>query len=127
MTEGSHCSVCNEVLVAQEEIAALGHIEVVDPGYPASGSEDGRTDGKHCSVCGVITVEQQVIPAREKGDANGDGAINGKDNMLLMQYLAGWDVDIDLEFADLNGDGVVNGKDSMLLMQYLAGWDVTLK
>ena len=25
LTEGSHCSVCNEVLVAQTEIAALGH------------------------------------------------------------------------------------------------------
>ena len=25
LTEGSHCSVCNEVLTAQEEVAALGH------------------------------------------------------------------------------------------------------
>ena len=25
LTEGSHCSVCEEVFVAQEEVAALGH------------------------------------------------------------------------------------------------------
>lgn len=60
------------------------------------------------------------------GDVNGDGAINGKDSTLLMQYLAEWDVDIDKAAADVNGDGEVNGKDSTLLMQYLAEWDVTL-
>ena len=49
--------------------------------------------------------------------------MNGKDNILLLQYLAGWDVTVDMDAADINGDGQVNGKDNILLLQYLAGWD----
>lgn len=60
------------------------------------------------------------------GDINGDGKVNGKDATRLMQYLAGWDVEIDQSAADVNGDGKINGKDATRMMQYLAGWDVTL-
>lgn len=60
------------------------------------------------------------------GDVNGDGRVNGKDSVLLLQYLAGWDVAVDPKAADVSGDGRVNGKDSVLLLQYLAGWDVVL-
>ena len=63
-----------------------------------------------------------VIP----GDLNGDGLVNGIDGILMAQYLAEWDVQIDLAAADVNGDGVVNGIDGILLAQYLAEWDVTL-
>ena len=60
------------------------------------------------------------------GDVNGDGKVNGKDGVLLAQYLAEWDVTINVDAADVNGDGKVNGKDGVLLAQYLAEWDVAL-
>ena len=62
LTEGKHCSVCNEVLVAQKEIPALPHTEVVDPGVAATCTSTGFTEGKHCSVCNEVLVKQSVIP-----------------------------------------------------------------
>ena len=62
-TEGKHCSVCQEVLVAQKEIPAKGHTEIIDKGYEATCTETGLTDGKHCSVCQEILVAQKEIQA----------------------------------------------------------------
>ena len=62
-TEGKHCSVCKDVLVAQEVIPATGHTEKTVAGKPATCTEPGKTEGKHCSVCNEITVAQEVIPA----------------------------------------------------------------
>ena len=59
LTEGKHCSVCNEVTVAQKPIEALGHTEVIDAAVAASCTEPGKTEGKHCSVCNEITVAQE--------------------------------------------------------------------
>ena len=61
-TEGKHCSVCQEILVAQKEIPAKGHTEIIDKGYDATCTETGLTDGKHCSVCQEILEEQTEIP-----------------------------------------------------------------
>ncbi len=63
MTEGSHCSECGEVIVAQEEIAATGHTEVTIPAVAATCTADGKTEGKHCSVCGKVIIAQTNIPA----------------------------------------------------------------
>ena len=63
LTEGSHCSVCNAVLVAQTEIPMAEHTAVVDIAIAANCTESGLTEGKHCSVCNAVLVKQTEIPA----------------------------------------------------------------
>ena len=63
LTDGKHCSVCNEVLVAQTVVNALGHTEVVDKAVAATCTTTGLTEGKHCSVCNEVLVAQTVVNA----------------------------------------------------------------
>ena len=63
-TEGKHCFVCGEVIVAQEVVPAKGHTVVIDPAVAPTCTEPGKTEGKHCSVCGEVLVAQEVIPAK---------------------------------------------------------------
>ena len=72
LTEGKHCSVCGEVLVAQKVVKALGHTEVIDKAVEPTCTETGLTEGKHCSVCGKVIVAQKVVAAKGHKDTNKD-------------------------------------------------------
>ena len=63
LTAGSHCSVCNAVLVAQEVVPALGHVEVTDAAVAPTCTETGLTAGKHCSRCDAVLVAQETVAA----------------------------------------------------------------
>ena len=65
LTEGKHCSRCDETPTAQKVIPALGHTEVIDAAKSPTCTETGLTEGKHCSVCGEVIVAQTVIPAKD--------------------------------------------------------------
>ena len=53
LTQGSHCSECEKVLVAQKVIP-ITHSVVVVKGKPATCTESGLTDGQKCSICDII-------------------------------------------------------------------------
>ena len=63
LTEGKHCSVCNEVLVAQEVVEASGHTEEIISGKEPTCTETGLTEGKKCSACETVIISQSVIEA----------------------------------------------------------------
>lgn len=61
LTEGSHCSVCNEVLVSQEVIPATGHT------YDAV-----KTENNVCTVCEHEITQAEIVKklyALESGEA----------------------------------------------------------
>ncbi len=64
LTEGSHCSRCETVLVPQENIPPLKHKPVDDPLREPTCTEYGFTAGSHCSVCFAFIVKQELIPAK---------------------------------------------------------------
>ncbi len=63
LTEGSHCSVCGEVLVAQEVVQATGHTEETLAAVAPTCTATGLTEGSKCSVCGETIVAQKVVDA----------------------------------------------------------------
>lgn len=63
LTEGSHCGVCNEVLVAQEIIAKKPHTESILEAVDPDCVNTGLTAGKQCSVCWEIYEPQKTVDA----------------------------------------------------------------
>ncbi len=61
-TEGKKCSICGEILVAQQDTELAAHTEVEIPAEPATCTKTGLTAGKKCSVCGTVTVAQTETP-----------------------------------------------------------------
>ena len=90
LTEGSHCSVCNTVLVAQTTVSAkghswqsatcttpktcsicgateggaLGHTAVTDQAVAPTCTDTGLTEGSHCGVCNTVLVAQTTVSAK---------------------------------------------------------------
>ena len=71
LTEGKHCSVCGEVIVAQTVVGALGHAEVAHEGKAATCTEAGWKAYVTCSRCDYTTYE--AIPQLLHKDDDNDG------------------------------------------------------
>ncbi len=56
-----YCDICHEEQV--QWVLATGHKEKVNPGYPATSTENGLTDGIYCETCGETIKMQEIIPA----------------------------------------------------------------
>ena len=63
LTEGSHCSRCDETITEQKVVPALGHDMVTDAAVAPTCTKTGLTEGSHCSRCDETITEQKVVPA----------------------------------------------------------------
>ncbi len=59
------------------------------------------------------------------GDVDKNGVVNGRDAVMLMQYLAEWDVSAYKPASDANCDNLIDGNDLTMILQDLAEWDIT--
>lgn len=65
-TEGSHCSVCGEIIEEQQIIWATGHKNVYITGErEATCTEEGYTGDRYCQDCGQYLSEGSEIPKKD--------------------------------------------------------------
>lgn len=125
-TEGKHCEVCDEVLVAQEELPATGVHTWNDGEVTVRATCDAEgTMTYTCTVCGGTKTKPIPAIGRLLGDVNGDGTVNITDMALVYQYLTGQTAFTDghKKAADVNRDGIVDVYDLQRLYEAVTGID----
>ena len=79
-TEGQHCDVCNEILIAQQTVPANGHTSAAEPTIEniqdSTCSEEGSYDEVvYCSVCKTHVISRETKTIEKKAhtydDTNG--------------------------------------------------------
>lgn len=119
LTDGSHCSVCGEVLTEQEEIPILPHGPVFKSKKPVIGT--CRIESSfECSGCGEDTVTYEETET-VFGNVDGSATVDFRDLLLMKKYLLGVEEEIEDLAGDLNLDGRVSSGDLLLLKRYLMG------
>lgn len=112
---------------AQQLLSGLNeqeYIKIFSAGQELTGDQIVGTDAMVALMDGENM--KAALTVAIKGDVSGDGAVDGRDATLLLQYAAGWDVPVNEVAGDVSGDGECDGRDATLLLQYAAGWEVEL-
>ena len=124
----TQCMICGKT-VKSEAIPAKGHswdggVMIKEP----TALEDGVRLFT-CTSCGATKTESipSYVMPRVPGDADDSGTVDLADALVIMQYDAGWNVNINESNAEVDGNGTINIFDALLILQYNAGWTVTLK
>lgn len=108
-----------EILKEGIDYILLGEVDYTEAGsYTCIVSGIGDYAGE--VECSYTVTEADIL----MGDVNRDRNVDNLDATLVLQYAAGWDVELDLAAADVNGDGNIDNLDATLILQYAAGWDV---
>ena len=104
LTEGKKCSVCGEILVAQDEIPMIPHT-------------DADSDGS-CDIC-----KQDVTPAYTLGDVDENGKIEAADARLALRAAVNLELltEAQLSAADSDKNGKIEAADARLILRAAVG------
>ena len=88
LTEGSHCSVCNKVFVAQTIVPKTeDHTPVTDAAVAATCKNTCLTEGSHCRICNQIIVNQVELPKKQHNYIDGYcGSCNARKASEGLQF-----------------------------------------
>ncbi len=62
LSDSKYCTSCGEMIMAQEELPALGHHPIIDHETEATCQHEGHTLGVYCDRCGEVYVPMEIIP-----------------------------------------------------------------
>lgn len=111
-----YCAICG-TFIREVKIPAAHMFSLWSWKIAPSGSSNG-VKTRVCSDCGAVeTVMASALD--NKGDLNGDGAVNVKD-LVYMKKVAAQQRDYVTE-ADMSGDNICTAYDIVLLRKYILG------
>lgn len=115
------------------QVCSHVYIERVDAKYLKSerNFETGDVYYKSCRKCGKknLNATFEANGPYIYGDADDDGVVDDKDMLLLIQYYANYEPELEESVvevepgADVNGDGVIDGADMGNLINYISNYD----
>ena len=105
----------NGTEAATTTVAAGNGSTSQQPGQPGEGGQSG---------------EQPTPPDGEPmgfllGDADGSGEVDVSDVLLVQQFIAKWDVEINQMNADIDRDHEITVDDALMIQQIIAGYTFT--
>lgn len=69
---------------------------------------------------GAVKAEFKTIAV---GDVDGDSAIAVSDAIMMLKFVAGWEIEAEPAAADIDGDGMVTVNDAITALKIVAGWE----
>ena len=116
-------SYVEEMFLAATSIAQQAAYTIVDV-------RDGSLTVTTRQLNGLVLDQFTITSAGDAsdclpGDADSNGRVDVYDALLILQSLAGWDVEISSANADANEDGVVNIDDALRVLELCFSGDMS--
>lgn len=87
----------------------------------------GKSDSDPVASEDVITCGDDSIRAIIYGDVDCDGSVTVSDVIVMLQRIAGWDVNFCAEAIDVDADSDITVSDAIKTLKKVAGWsDISL-